>query len=1012
VTHIEGILNSLIWARYGEGDNLIEERRKHGLPDLGGTAAFLRDQGFHTTVLPNGYLYRWLVVAATSFLLQRRFPNAELSRRVNAYYNANFYRADNRLPSYRKAIVGSRTRDISRLRETLCPEPDATEAEKLYSLQLLDMLMHTLTEEWSSLALSLHERLASKEREFAEQEAAREQVIASLKEELADKEQYIQALTSKQRAESEGKAAAPDLRVKAEALSNRLFVKEQQAQKLASALEEKERELRGLASRLSSHERAAQIVSIRLVEKEAELNRIKSTLGWRLLSLYGPIKYRYLLPVYRFLNLLPNGQGADLKSQSPQLYAVPQVSAEAASTGDALLQENRLASSFTPRLLLEELLKQKLSLFLSQPGSRLVFPQFSEPLVSILISTFNKAEYLYQCLETILAHTDIAFEVIIVDDGSSEATLPQFLAKLVNVQTVRNEKNLGFIKSCNKGAQLARGRYILFLNNDVMATPRWLAALVETIERYPQCGAVGGKLVRPDGTLQEAGSIIWQDGSALGYGRDDDPSKPEYCYVREVDYVSGAYLLVRAEDFRKLGSFDERYVPAYFEDSDLCMGIRKLGHKVVYQPQATIVHYEFGSHSMEGARALCEKNHPEFKKKWAAVLPQQAANGKVLHGRDRREGRRVLVINDQIPAPYLGSGFPRDHKMLEYLSELGYVVTFIPTASRAAWQPTTQELQQMGIELFYGDSFDIDGLLQSRAGFYDLVLISRPHNGQRFLKLVRRLFPKARIIYDAEALFSKREILKAEIEGRKLGEVETKRLIKQETDVISEADLIISVSEAEREAILEQKPESKVEVWGHTHELQIPATSFSQRRDLLFVGGFTHGHPPNTDAVLHFTNSLFPTIRQALPGVRFIIVGSEPSEVIQGLDSQDVEVTGFVEDLREYYEKCRIFVVPLRFGAGINYKLTEAMSYGIPSVVSPLAASGLNIKDGREALIGNSDSDFVEKVIRLYRDEPLWLSIQEAEKKYIERHCSPSAMKKGLANILRSSSNAREHRLV
>jgi len=378
-----------------------------------------------------------------------------------------------------------------------------------------------------------------------------------------------------------------------------------------------------------------------------------------------------------------------------------------------------------------------------------------------------------------------------------------------------------------------------------------------------------------------------------------------------------------------------------------------------------------------------------------------------LLGRDRREGKRVLVINDQIPAPYLGSGFPRDNKLLEYLSQLGYVVTFVPTASRAKWQPTTEQLQQMGIELFYGDSFISEELVCSRAGLYDIVIVSRPHNGDRFLKLVRRVFPEARIVYDAEALFSKREILKAEVEGRHLSEAERKELVKEEIDTISTADVIISVSDAERESILEEKPNCKVAVWGHTHDLQILATSFAQRRDMLFVGGFAHGHPPNTDAVLYFAQKLLPRIRQVLTDARFIIVGSEPSPVIQALSSQQIVVTGFVEDLSEFYKRCRVFVVPLRFAAGINYKLTEAMSYGIPSVVSPLAASGLRIRDGVETLVGNSDGEFVEKTIRLYTDENLWNSIQRAGRSYIESHCSPNAMIRSLQSILESAHDRR-----
>jgi len=310
------------------------------------------------------------------------------------------------------------------------------------------------------------------------------------------------------------------------------------------------------------------------------------------------------------------------------------------------------------------------------------------------------------------------------------------------------------------------------------------------------------------------------------------------------------------------------------------------------------------------------------------------------------------------------------------------------------------QLQQLGIEVFYGDEFSPEELLRSRAGYYDVVIISRPHNGIRFLPLARQHFPNSLIVYDAEALFSIRDILQAQVEGRTVSEKDRKKMLKKELEIMRLADVVITVSDTERATILEEGGHPNVVVWGHTHEIHTPITPFSKRKDLLFVGAFTRGHPPNTDAVLYFVNRVFPKIHKQLPECRFIVVGSNPPESIRDLSSESIIVTGFVEDLREYYEKCRVFVVPLRFGAGINYKLTEAMSYGIPAVVSNIAATGLDIRDGKEALIANDEKEFAEKVVRLYEDETLWNKIQHAAQDYIRKHCSWEVMKQKLADIL------------
>ena len=174
--------------------------------------------------------------------------------------------------------------------------------------------------------------------------------------------------------------------------------------------------------------------------------------------------------------------------------------------------------------------------------------------------------------------------------------------------------------------------------------------------------------------------------------------------------------------------------------------------------------------------------------------------------------------------------------MLEFLTELGLVVTFVPLTTRVPHQPTTNHLQQLGVEAFYGNDFDPEKLLESRKDFYDIVIVSRPHNGNRFLSLARQWFPSAYIIYDAEALYCLREIKQAELEGRTLSETKKKAKLRQELEIMNDADLVITVSDAERESILSVRTPTNVAVWGHTHELHIPMTPFSARRDLLLRG--------------------------------------------------------------------------------------------------------------------------------------------------------------------------------
>lgn len=213
--------------------------------------------------------------------------------------------------------------------------------------------------------------------------------------------------------------------------------------------------------------------------------------------------------------------------------------------------------------------------------SKLVFKYFKNPLVSIIIPVYNQFEYTYSCLRSILKNSgDIEYEVIIADDCSTDFT--KDITKVVEGANVKKAPtNLKFLLNCNNAAKSARGQYILFLNNDTQVQKDWLKHLVDLIESDSNIGMVGSKLVYPDGLLQEAGGIVWKDGSAWNYGNRQDGNASEYNYVKEVDYISGAAIMIRHSLWDELGGFDESFIPAYYEDTDLAFQVRRAGYKVL-----------------------------------------------------------------------------------------------------------------------------------------------------------------------------------------------------------------------------------------------------------------------------------------------------------------------------------------------------------------------------------------------------------------------------------------------
>jgi GT2 family glycosyltransferase len=250
-------------------------------------------------------------------------------------------------------------------------------------------------------------------------------------------------------------------------------------------------------------------------------------------------------------------------------------------------------------------------------------PTSETPLVSVIIPSYGKAWLILQCLQSIADNPpSVPFEVIVADDASGDPDV----ARLKNVSGLRleaNQTNLGFVRTCNRTGEVAKGDYLFFLNDDTLVTKHWLEPLLTVFNTRPDAGMVGSKLFFADGGLQEAGGIIWKDGSAWNYGRSDDPEKPEYNYVREVDYISGCAILIRRQLWRQLGGFDELFVPVYCEDSDLAFRVRAAGKKVYCCPFSVIVHLEGATNGTDlksGLKAHQVINTEKFRERWRATL--------------------------------------------------------------------------------------------------------------------------------------------------------------------------------------------------------------------------------------------------------------------------------------------------------------------------------------------------------------------------------------------------------
>lgn len=636
----------------------------------------------------------------------------------------------------------------------------------------------------------------------------------------------------------------------------------------------------------------------------------------------------------------------------------------------------------------------------------IIFKKIEKPKVSIIIPVYNQFEYTYKCLKSILKNTDnVEYEIIIADDVSSDETI-NINKYIQNITVVRNEKNLGFLLNCNNAAKYATGEYLHFLNNDTQVERNWLSSLVELIERDSNIGMVGSKLVYPDGRQQEAGGIIWNDASGWNFGRLDDPAKPEYNYVKEVDYISGASIMLSKKLWFEIGGFDERYIPAYFEDSDLAFEVRKHGYKVMFQPKSIVVHFEGISHGTDtsvGIKAYQIKNREKFIEKWKFELEKdQFSNAEnVFLARDRsRNKKHILFIDHYVPHFDQDAGSRTVFAYLKLFISENYSVKFIGD-NFFPHQPYTEELEKLGIETLYGNWYSNNwkNWIEEQGKYFNYIFMNRPHISEKYIDIMKKE-TNAKIIYyghDLHYLRDTREYLLTN-DKDKLKDAQIWR--DREFNLMRKADISFYPSDIEVEEILNIEKEINVK--------SIPAYLFENfnnkkriikdTKDLMFVGGF--GHTPNIDAILWFVNTIWSKLKKDLPELKLYIIGSKPTQEIKNLSSNDIIVTGFIsdEELFSYYKECRIAIIPLRYGAGIKGKVVEALYEQIPIITTNIGAEGL-VNAENYMLIEDEAEDFKNKILEMYNNLEFLQNLSDQSNEYCKKYFSYASAKNSIQDI-------------
>lgn len=631
-----------------------------------------------------------------------------------------------------------------------------------------------------------------------------------------------------------------------------------------------------------------------------------------------------------------------------------------------------------------------------QPRTPLQLPVSAEPRASIVIPMHGQYASTRRCLAAIAyAPTAIPYELIVVDDGSPDASADWLAREAPAVRVVRHAFARGFNQACCSGAAVARGSVIVLLNNDTEPCAGWLDELLDPFERWADTGLVGAQLVFPDGRLQEAGGIVWGNGEPWNCGRGGNPHDPRYAYARRIDYASGAALAIRSELWLQVGGFSPEFSPAYYEDTDLAFKVRAAGCTVRYAPLARVIHHEGVSNgtntdAAQGLKRYQAINGPLFERKWAAAFegPQEPSLAEADRIKDRGIVGRALFIDHDTPRPDRDAGSHAALVEMDLVQQLGWKITFLP--ANLAWLGSyTEALQRRGIEVLHAPFvLSLEQCLRERGSEFDLIYITRYSVAATALPLIVRHAPQARLLFCNADLHHLRELRAAQAQALRGDAAEraleqVREVQRQELEVIRQVHLTLSYSEVEQAVIA-------VETLGAAPTATCPwvvegppqPAPLAGRSGLAFLGSY--GHPPNREAIDAFLAEVWPGLRADLPELTLHLYGSGMSaELGRSWGAvAGVVLEGWVADPALVYARHRLFIAPLRSGAGLKGKVAAAAAHGIPQVLSPVAAEATGLRHGQEIWIAARADQWREGVALLCREDGPWQAMSAAAHRY------------------------------
>lgn len=650
----------------------------------------------------------------------------------------------------------------------------------------------------------------------------------------------------------------------------------------------------------------------------------------------------------------------------------------------------------------------------------------SGPMVSLVVVLFNQAPLTFACLQRISSLQYRNIELIIVDNASTDSTSALLRSIKGRVRILSLTENFHFLRACNLAFRdlSPESAYVSLVNNDALLSSQVIDEALSVFSRWPNTGIVGGQILHLDGQLQEAGNTLFQDGSCRGIGRRQSPWHSLVQVRRKVDYISGCFLMIPTSFLRDLGGFDERFMPAYYEETDLCVESWKRGRPVVYEPRCRVYHVEYAS-SRKGnidAIQLMQRNRILFHSKHQDWLIHQrnsehfADLTQIEHClRPQSYPARILWIDDRLPDPGQGAGFGRLQAIIEQLADLDIFVTLFATdfPPGGSEDPDLRcHAVDSDYELQWGGKDDLRKLLENRDGFYTHIVTSRRHNISYLKHYLRSKCIKRipLLVGDIESIFSIRQFCFRTLQKTNViaNAVDLANVpeIESELREVQIFDRLMAVSEQEK-SLLQKHTCLPVARVGHAFSIplepQLPR--FENTRGLIFMGAMNFPGLPNLDSLAWLADSILPVLLKLdllhPESAPLTIIGPYSRDLAQPSLDRIAKIwplrhLGRVEDVEGILRSHRLLLAPTRYASGLPHKVQHAISQGLPVVTTELIATQMGWTHGEGLAYSNDPEGFARTIAQLYTDQPLWENLQTTGLQQIRQDCSPSMLRQAL----------------